>query len=279
MSELELRPMGIGDILDVTFRLYRDHFVTFLIIGLVVYVPYALVAGPLQTAAGPSIAELRTMHEQSGPFAEQAPADSAATMQIGTVLPAAIGVGLFALIALPLCTAAYIQNISAAYLGTTLGAWESYQRAAPRLLPLLVTQLLFSILVGIGYLLCIVPGIILTFWFLLVGPVVVLEEKWGPAALRRSRELIRGNIGKAFLLAMVVSLITMVFSWILGIVVASVPWPHEMAAPVVVNMLQVLIVPLQSAPFLLLYYDLRIRKEAFDLEQLASLQTVGVEMQ
>jgi ABC-type methionine transport system permease subunit len=89
----------------------------------------------------------------------------------------------------------------------------------------------------------------------------------------------RGNIGKAFLLAMVVSLITIVFSWILGIVVASVPWPHEMAKPVVVNMLQVLIVPLQSAPFLLLYYDLRIRKEAFDLEQLASLQTGGVETQ
>jgi hypothetical protein len=182
------------------------------------------------------------------------------------------------LIALPLCSAAYIHNISAAYLGTELSAWESYQRAAPRLLPLLVTQLFVGLLVLIGYLACIVPGIILTFWFLLVGPIVVLEGEWGPEAMGRSRELIRGNIGKAFLLAVVVSLITLVFTWILGFSIAMVPWPHELAAPVVANIMQVLIVPLQAAPFLLLYYDLRIRKEAFDLEQLALLESAGAEL-
>ncbi len=40
----EFRPMSIPDILDTTFRLYRDRFVTFLLIALVVYVPYSLLA-------------------------------------------------------------------------------------------------------------------------------------------------------------------------------------------------------------------------------------------
>ena len=46
MSEVMLRPMGVGDILDATFRLYRANFVTFALIGLVAYVPYALVVAP-----------------------------------------------------------------------------------------------------------------------------------------------------------------------------------------------------------------------------------------
>ena len=44
----ELRPMGIGDILDTTFRLYRQRFLTFLLIALVVYVPFGLFMGLLQ---------------------------------------------------------------------------------------------------------------------------------------------------------------------------------------------------------------------------------------
>lgn len=279
MSELELRPMGIGDILDVTFRLYRDHFTTFLLIGLVVYVPYSLVMGPVQALSGPSMAEMQAaVHRQGGQVAERGPGMPAGTVRPLVVLPAAIGASLFVLVALPLCSAAYIQSISAAYLGRSLGAWESYQRAAPRLLPLLVTQFFVGLLVGIGYLLCLVPGIILSFWFLLVSPIVVLEEEWGPTALRRSRELMRGNIGKAFTLALVVTLLTVVFTWIMGLAVRMVPWPFPMAVPVIHSFLQVFIVPLQTAPFLLLYYDLRIRKEAFDLEQLASLQTADVEM-
>ena len=50
----EFRPMSIPDILDATFRLYRDRFVTFLLIALVVYVPYSLLAAlllPEQPAA------------------------------------------------------------------------------------------------------------------------------------------------------------------------------------------------------------------------------------
>ena len=40
----DFRPMSIPDILDATFRLYRDRFVTFLLIALIVYVPYSLLA-------------------------------------------------------------------------------------------------------------------------------------------------------------------------------------------------------------------------------------------
>ena len=36
------------------------------------------------------------------------------------------------------------------------------------------------------------------------------------------------------------------------------------------NLVNVLVLPIQTAPLILLYYDLRIRKEAFDLQMLSS---------
>ena len=36
--------MSVSEILDTTFRLYRERFVTFLLIALIVYVPYSLLA-------------------------------------------------------------------------------------------------------------------------------------------------------------------------------------------------------------------------------------------
>ena len=53
----EFRPMSVSDILDTTFRLYRERFVTFLLIALVVYVPYSLLATlitPAQAVAAPA---------------------------------------------------------------------------------------------------------------------------------------------------------------------------------------------------------------------------------
>ena len=40
---LRLRPMGVGDLLDIAFRLYRRHFLLFVGIVAVIYVPLTLV--------------------------------------------------------------------------------------------------------------------------------------------------------------------------------------------------------------------------------------------
>ena len=97
MKALELRPMGIGDILDATFRLYRQRFLTFLIIALVVYVPYALLL------------TFFTMGQISAIQSDR-------ISGLGMLVPS-LGFLLFAIFVIPLCTAALVQNISASYLG------------------------------------------------------------------------------------------------------------------------------------------------------------------
>ena len=48
-----------------------------------------------------------------------------------------------------------------------------------------------------------------------------------------------------------------------------VPWPHPAVGVFFQTVLQAFFLPIQTAPWILLYYDLRIRKEAFDLQKLA----------
>lgn len=57
----------------------------------------------------------------------------------------------------------------------------------PVLLPLMVVSLLFAIGVGIGFVLVIIPGLILLTIWAVVAPVTVLEHPGVLAAFRRSR--------------------------------------------------------------------------------------------
>lgn len=276
----DLRPMSISEILDVTFRLYRERFTTFLTIALVVYLPFAAIAALVPLAIGPAVVQ---------PTATPTPG-TMPSINPGPMIAGGVGMLLLMLIFRPLCIAALTSNISAAYLGQKLSAAESYQRAVPRLLPLIGTFLLIGVIFGVmgaavavlffvhplvgtvALITMAVIGIMLTFWFYVVAPVVILEGSSGPVALRRSRELIRGNIGKAFGLSLILFLLGLIIGAILGAAISFVPGTHANAVlgAFVQNLVQALILPITTAPVVLFYYDLRIRKEAFDLQMLAS---------
>jgi hypothetical protein len=58
---------------------------------------------------------------------------------------------------------------------------------------------------------------------------------------------------------------------VINVLLHFVPWPHPAMAMFVASILPALWLPIQTAPSILLYYDLRIRKEAFDLQQLSAM--------
>jgi hypothetical protein len=285
MAALELRPMAIGDILDTTFRLYKWRFLPFLTITLLAYVPFGLVMGVFQTSLGmvqqspfePAGFQARVLGAdreltrlpwaQIGPGGQFEP--QPVMPSLGAVIAGSLGTILFVLIVLPLCQGALVHNISASYLGEDLSAASSYGRAAPRLVRMLVVQLLAGIAIMIGFILCVVPGIIFALWFSLIAPVVMLENLGVFDTLKRSRELLRGNLGKAFLLFLVVGLLGFAFNWVVALGSALIPWPHPFLPAFIGTVLPAVILPIQLAPTILLYYDIRIRKEAFDLQQLA----------
>ena len=262
-SVVELRPMGIGDILDATFRLYKVCFVPFLVIALVAYLPYALYTLGVGLAYEPSGAEF-------DPFTQTTQVDYAPQGEgaMAYTLLGFVGSAVFVVIVLPLVQAALIYNISGVILGERLSAGASFGRAAGRIIPLFGTQLLVGIVVMLGFLLLIVPGVIFGLWFLLIAPVVVLERMGGTRGMSRSRELMKGNLGKGFMLSLIVGLLGVIVTYGAGFVLAMLPLPHPAFFDVGVLLVQAVVLPIQTAPMILLYYELRVRKEAFDLQRL-----------
>ncbi len=83
--------------------------------------------------------------------------------------------------------------------------------------PLVAVSILFGIGVGIGFILLIIPGVILLVIWSVVAPVTVLERPGVFAAFRRSRALVRGNGWNVFGVIMIVFVIVFVISIVAGL--------------------------------------------------------------
>ena len=123
----------------------------------------------------------------------------------------------------------------------------------------------------------ILPGVVLLCGLLLSFPSLVLEPGSSPTgALSRSWSLTRGSRWRMFGLLVTMALLLYVPLVGLGAVAAVVlPGGLLGVAPgmltlAVVGVVQILLYPLFYCVLTVAYYDLRVRKEGFDLEVLAS---------
>lgn len=92
---------------------------------------------------------------------------------------------------------------------------ELYESAAPYLGTLILNGLLAAIAIGIGFVLLIVPGLILITIWAVVAPAIVVENVGAIGAFGRSRELVRGHewpvfgsIVLAYLAVLIVSFVS-----------------------------------------------------------------------
>jgi len=83
--------------------------------------------------------------------------------------------------------------------------------------PLVGASILAGIGIGIGFILLIIPGLILLVIWAVVAPVIVLERPGVFAAFGRSRELVRGNGWNVFAVIVIVFLSVAVISSAAGL--------------------------------------------------------------
>ncbi len=278
---LDLRPMDLGEILDRTFRLYRAHFMTFFLIMLAVQAISFLGALTWQASLVPL--------QPSPGMAPHLPgliffvALFLSTMV--TFLAAQVGIGT-------LTTA-----VSSIYLGEPIGIAESLRRVRPRLGKLLGATLLTSLIVVLGMVACIAPGVYFLLSYLLVGQVVVIEGLGPTEAMRRSSELMRKKSDKGFfrnniMKASVILIIVFMLAAAAGGIVSlpfgiaqvlthdrshppSLLGPMHLLQGTLTMIVQAGVSPIGTIAMILFYYDIRIRKEGFDLQMLAS--SMGVQ--
>jgi hypothetical protein len=249
--QYEIRAMSLAEILDMGFRLLRNHFGLLLGISAVVYLPYAVLAGLFEAT-----------------FDSQALGGDLSLSLISIWLLLALVA--FTLVS-PLVTCAITHALGELYLGRPTSIGGAFRAALPRLLPLAGTWLLAAFAILAGLLLLVVPGLYLMLAFTLVTQIIMLEGLAGVPALGRSRHLMQGNLLRAFALGLVVALLGGVLSFGLELVFAVVPNFGVVGSALA----QAVAFAYYSAVGVVFYFDVRARKEAFDLEHLARLVELG----
>jgi hypothetical protein len=93
---------------------------------------------------------------------------------------------------------------------------ELIEATWPVVLPLIGAGILSGLAIGIGFLLLVVPGLILLTIWAVIAPVIVVERSGVMAAFGRSRELVRGNGWQVFGVIFTVFLIAAIAAAIFG---------------------------------------------------------------
>ncbi|HEV2973435.1 MAG TPA: hypothetical protein VGX69_00380 [Solirubrobacteraceae bacterium] len=141
---------------------------------------------------------------------------------------------------------------------------ELLRAVAPVLGQLILVGIVAAIGIGVGFVLILVPGLILMTIWAVAAPVVVLERPNGVArALGRSRELVRGNGWQVFGVVLLLAFVIQVLAAIVDVAAASA----SSAVGIVVRVvLGILIGPLSALAAAVLYFELRNVQSAASVE-------------
>jgi hypothetical protein len=148
---------------------------------------------------------------------------------------------------------------------------RAYARAFVNPGRLIGTYLALALLSFVALLALLIPGLIVTALYMFVGPVVILEQIGGRAAFTRSRHLSYGsrlrNLGIYFLVILLLIVVMFIVGGIMGLLVA-VGGGEKILVEILGIILGAFLAPLFGVPIVLLYYDMRARKEGYGAPQL-----------
>jgi Membrane domain of glycerophosphoryl diester phosphodiesterase len=258
-----LRSLSTSEVLDRTFSLYRQHFVLF-----------AGIAG---------LAQLLIMASQLTPamFVAFMPLLGSNSAEWAIALPL-VGALLFLIVMLwayAFSHAATLMAVSNIYLDRPTSIRDAYRQVKGRVRNVLATSFNVGFLSMLGLMLLVVPGILLWLRWALAVPVAALEEASPRQAMDRSKFLTEGRRGDIF----VVYFLFLILSWVIvgvftfpvGVLIAT---HAKTGIPIWMQVVQhltafvggTLVAPFLTIAMAVVYFDQRVRKEAFDLQMMVA---------
>jgi hypothetical protein len=261
---LRLRPLEIGDLLDETFRMYRRHFFLFAGLSVLVSLPSAALSGFFSYALFNGL--LQSTNPGQPPdltFLEPTLVAAAIILVVSIALiPFFYGAVTFAA-----CESALGRSVTAA--GVLRGVLRRY--------PQLLGYWLLIGLMAIAF--CLLP---LWIWiwvsWVVVMPVMFIENAGLGAAMNRSWRLVEGRWWRTFLIFFLIFIVFYAVRFALSAFIALGQTLLQLViSPLVVVwisgatgvIVDSLVNPVFQIAIVLIYFDLRVRREGLDLFQLA----------
>ncbi|HSU17791.1 DUF7544 domain-containing protein [Longimicrobium sp.] len=252
MAFSQLRPLGIGEILDGAFGIYRRNFTSLFLTALLPQLPIVAVVGAMAAAGALT-------------------GDNAPVLILAVLVP-------LVLISLVVIVGGVTWQFSRAYTGQPVSTGQAIRRGAEQVLPLGAALLLVWILAFLGFFAFMIGMIVMLASLFAVIPAVVLERRGPLQAISRSWQLISGGWLEVLVIGFVVFMLQSLPSYAMSMgfsLGALILGPETTAGKAVYISGQVLsglsntlIVPFWLGCKVLLYYDRRVRTEALDVQMM-----------
>lgn len=292
MPDITLRPMTIGEILDRTFSLYKSNFWLFVGIGTIPYL-VLLIIGLLVGLAGAGVAGM------AGGVKPVAGTPAFSAAMFGGMFAGVLVVIIAYFFLIGACQAATVFAVSDLYMGQATTVRNAYRRVGVKIFRIALLFFLLMVMFGagifffmivlvilrnpvimiLGFVLLIIPTVYFFCRVAVSVPAAMLEDASAVRSIERSFFLTKGFAGQVFLIFLLVVVITYVaiFVFQMPFIVLSFASMAAQKQPSITLVIfqqlanfvsQILVGPIGTIAFSLMYYNLRVRKEAFDIQHL-----------
>lgn len=250
-------PKTVGDILSAAFNIYKANASKLVLVIALVVVPLSLI-GALFFGVVFAPERIEVGGTGSGVVVDYAGRSWGANL-----LVASIG-ALIAIIISAILQAAILRAAAQATIGDPVDVEASYRYGFKRLGSVILLSLLVGLIVAVGFILLIVPGIIFLVFLSASIPVLIVENRRGTEAMSRSWNLVKGHFWHALVVILVAALIVGVVSGIIG----AIGGDNWFVRWIFTSIAQIVTAPFAALVSVLLYLDLRARSETLTAETL-----------
>jgi hypothetical protein len=259
--------MTLSDILDGAFKLFKANVRTVVLITAAFVVPLQVVA---------AFAQRNVLGGRGFIDILNNPPSSTDSLNSGGDAQTVLAVVAFviSLLVTPFVAGAISRVVAASYLGQEESPGAALRATGRRTWALLAAWVLVHVLEVVGFLFCILPGLLFMALFVAVAPAIVIEELGPIQGMRRSWRLVRRRIWSVLGIALLAGFLANVLGQVLGFVPTIIAliiglewaWPLLAAGGILSALITT---PFVAIVATLLYFDGRIRQEGFDLQLMA----------
>lgn len=254
MTYLPEQPASVALVLDSSFKLFIDGFYKLIGLGFLIGISYLFMAYFINSAIPVDVYDAENF-------------DSYAMESIPTIL----GLSLLSILMSFIFYGAIIFRIDNIVQQREDSFMEALRVGVRKLPAMIFAVILYAIVVTTGFILLLIPGVILSLSLVFYPYFILLENAGAYSAVKSSHKLVWGDWWRTMTVFMVPSVVILILYFALGLVLAftgdmdaltgnSLTWVDY-----VTNLASAFVMPFFYVVGYVQYYDLKLRKSGSDL--------------
>lgn len=252
------KPMGISELISKAWQMWKEKVLVLVKIQLLLIVPFIIIAVVIGVGGAASLVFLKSFLENN----------STVGMIIFGLL---ILLGIILLVIFSIMAMWPQVAMFKVIMGEKIGTIEAYRQGWSKIFSFWWTSLFAGLIIGLGILCLIIPGIILAVWYSFIFYILIEENLSGWAAMTQSKNYVSGFWWDVFVKTLVLIALSIGISLVFGLIAIPVDLLlglavkdaaiREIFSQFIQNAFSLLMTPFSLIYYYLIFKDLKSIKQ------------------